>query len=320
MILVVGALSKGRLSKASYELISVAREVGRGDDIAIALFGSGLNEAATEAARLVPQVLVADDPAFALYTAEVWAQAIAWVASEGAASLVLTPGTRSGREYSPRVAVRLNAPLLEDVTRLSAEGSSIEAQRSSFLSRATETLVANAPVVVASVKPGTYPVASALDNPGEQFELEIEIVGSRVQTSDRCAEQSSKVPLAEAEVVVAGGRGVGSAETFERLVVPLADALGAAIGATRAVVDAGWRPYTEQVGQTGKTVQPKVYIAVGISGATQHLSGMNKSRLVIAVNKDRDAPIFQIADYGIVGDVQRVIPALLQELQQVRST
>ena len=120
----------------------------------------------------------------------------------------------------------------------------------------------------------------------------------------------------DAEIVVAGGRGVGDAAGFESVVVRLAEALGAAVGATRAVVDAGWRPYTEQVGQTGKTVQPKIYIAIGISGATQHLSGMNKSKLVIAINKDQDAPIFKIADYGLVGDIQHIVPLLLEQIRQ----
>jgi electron transfer flavoprotein alpha subunit len=159
-------------------------------------------------------------------------------------------------------------------------------------------------------------VATELAAPGEQFELELEITPSRVEKLDQRAEDTTGVSLTDAEIVVAGGRGVGSAEGFEKLVVPLAGALGAAVGATRAVVDAGWRPYTEQVGQTGKTVQPKIYIAVGISGATQHLSGMNKSKLVIAINKDEDSPIFKVADYGLVGDAAQLVPALLQQIRR----
>ena len=316
MIVVVGSCAKGKLSKATYEMVTAARQLGSEWPVAILVLGEKVDELAVEAASIADQVLVADDPALANYSPETWSAAVAWVANEGSARLVLIAASRAGREYSPRVAVRLTAPLLEDVVSLRVENEALWAQRNTFLARATETLTTDAPVVVATVKPGVFPVAAPLDTPGEQYALELTVVPSRVQTMDRRSEDSARVSLAEAEVVVSGGRGVGSAQGFERLVVPLADALGAAVGATRAVVDAGWRPYTEQVGQTGKTVQPKVYLAVGISGATQHLSGMNKSKLVIAINKDADAPIFQVADYGLVGDVEKIVPALLTELRK----
>ena len=138
----------------------------------------------------------------------------------------------------------------------------------------------------------------------------------RLQVTGKTTEKSSRISLSEAEIVVSGGRGVGSAEGFTQYVEGLADRLGAAVGATRAIVDAGWRPYSEQVGQTGKTVQPKVYIAIGISGAVQHLSGMNKSKVIVAINRDAEAPIFKIADYGIVGDVNQLVPAILEELKK----
>lgn len=316
MILVVASHASGRLSKGTYEMVSAARGVGVDLPIAILVLGDKVDAVAAEATKLAEQVLVADQAAFAVYNAEVWSRAVAWVAAEGSARVVLVAASRSGREYSPRVAVRLEAPLLEDVTSLVSEGEAIVAQRYSFLARLTETIRAEAPVVVASVKPGAFPVAEALPVAGEQFEVEIEVTASRVQVSDRRADDAAQVSLTDADIVVAGGRGLGSAESFEKLVLPLAQTLGAAVGATRAVVDAGWRPYTEQVGQTGKTVQPKIYIALGISGATQHLSGMNKSKVVIAINKDADAPIFRVADYGVVGDLQQVVPALMEQVRK----
>ncbi len=319
MILVVASSSGGHLSKGTYEAVSAARGFAAGGTIAILILGHGANAVAEEAARLVEQVLVADRAEFAAYDPEVWAAAVASVALEGEARLVLIEGSRSGREYSARVAVKLDAPLLEDVISLSREEQEMRAQRYSFLARATETIAARAGVAVATLKPGVFSMAEALAEPGEQYDVDLIPAGARVHTFEKRSELSSRVSLADAEIVVAGGRGVRTPEAFERLVVRLAEALGAAVGATRAVVDAGWRPYTDQIGQTGKTVQPKVYIAIGISGAAQHLSGMNKSRTVIAINKDADAPIFQIADYGLVGDVEQIVPALLEQLGRVRS-
>ena len=316
MILVVAGYEKGRLSRATYEMISAARGLRSDAAVTLLILGTGVDRLAEEATRICDQVLVADDPAFAAFHPEHWSEAVASVAADGEASIVLVAATRSGRAYSPRVAVRLDAPLLEDVIQLSRENGTTTAQRYSFLARATETIATDAPVVVASIKPGVFPPADPLEAQGEDYAVDITVAPSRVTISDRRSEESVRVSLTEADVVVAGGRGVGSAEGFAQFVVPLAEALGAAVGATRAVVDAGWRPYTEQVGQTGKTVQPKIYIAVGISGATQHLSGMNKSKLVIAINKDPDAPIFKSADYGLVGDVSRVVPALLARIRR----
>jgi electron transfer flavoprotein alpha subunit len=315
MILVVASSAKGHLSKSTYELVSVARQFAADDSVSILVLGAGVDALANEAARIADQVLVADHPGFSAFDPEVWSAAVGSIASEGDASLILIAASRNGRAYSPRVAVRLNAPLLEDVIALSRATDGFRAQRYSFLARATETILTESPVVIATIKPGIFPPAVASSTPAEQFEVDLTPAPPRVRTFDQRSEESTRVSLADADIVVAGGRGVGSAEGFETLIVPLAEALGAAIGATRAVIDAGWRPYTEQVGQTGKTVQPNVYIAVGISGATQHLSGMNKSKLVIAINKDPDAPIFQVADYGLVGDVNRIVPELLNQFR-----
>ena len=231
-------------------------------------------------------------------------------------AIVLIGGSRSGREYSPRVAIKLDAPLLEDIISLKASRDKLTAQHYTYLARVTETIEAMGPVAVVTIKPGVFNPATPRTEAAEQFDVDLNLPTARLKVTGKTAERSSRVSLTEADIVVSGGRGVGSAEGFTQYVEALADQLGAAVGATRAIVDAGWRPYSEQVGQTGKTVQPKLYIAIGISGAVQHLSGMNKSKTIVAINRDAEAPIFKIADYGIVGDVPQLVPAILAELKK----
>jgi electron transfer flavoprotein alpha subunit len=316
MILMVVEHANGKLSKSTYELAAAARHLDSDGGVAALVLGSGVAAVATEAAYLGDQVLVADRPELALYDAELWAAAVAQIAREGEASTILICASRGGREYSPRVAVKLDAPLLEDVFSLQLSEGTLQAERYTFLNRVTETIQAHAPAVVITVKPGAFAAATPASAAAEQFDVDIDLPARRLAVTGRTTDKSERISLTEAEIVVSGGRGVGTPEGFVELVEGLADQLGAAVGATRAVVDAGWRPYSEQVGQTGKTVQPKAYIAVGISGAVQHLSGMNKSKVIVAINKDADAPIFKIADYGIAGDVKEIVPAMLQELRK----
>ncbi len=316
MILIVAEQAEGKLSKSTYEITQAARELGREGPTTLLVMGSNIASAAAEAALLGDQVLVADLPVLAEYDAEVWAEAVAQIAREGEAHTILIGGSRSGREYSPRVAVKLDAPLIEDAVSLKEESGALRAEHYTFLARVTETVEASGPIVVATIKPGTFAVAKPNAVAAEQYDVELTLAPRRVAVTGRMTEKSERVSLADADVVVAGGRGVGTAEAFTELVEGLADQLGAAVGATRAVVDAGWRPYSEQVGQTGKTVQPKAYFAIGISGAVQHLSGMGKSRLIVAINKDAEAPIFKEVDYGVVGDVKEIVPALIRELKR----
>jgi len=315
VILFVAEHANGTLSKSAYELATAARGLNRGDVTALVL-GNGVASVASAAALIADQVLVGDSADLAHYDAEVWSAAVAQIAAEGEAEVVLIAGSRSGREYSPRVAVKLDAPLLEDVTSLKDEGGVVQAEHYTFLTRVTERVEAKAPVVVVTVKAGAFAVAAPGTAAAEQFDVDLELPKRRLLVTASTKEKTGRIALTEADIVVSGGRGVGTPEGFVALVEGLADQLGAAVGATRAVVDAGWRPYSEQVGQTGKTVQPKAYIAVGISGAVQHLSGMNKSKCIVAINKDGDAPIFKIADYGIVGDVKEIVPAMIQELRK----
>jgi electron transfer flavoprotein alpha subunit len=316
MILIVAEHTNAKLAKSAYEMTQAARSLKREGPITLLVLGHGVAAAAGQAALLGDQVLVADLPELAQYDAELWAAAVAQIAQEGEAHTVLIGGSRSGREYSPRVAVKLDAPLIEDAISLEDVDGALEAEHYTFLARVTERVRAEGPVVVASIKPGSFAAASPNATAAEQYDVELNLPPRRFTVTARMSEKTERVSLTEAEIVVAGGRGVGSPEGFTALVEGLADQLGAAVGATRAVVDAGWRPYAEQVGQTGKTVQPKAYIAIGISGAVQHLSGMGKSKLIVAINKDADAPIFKEADYGIVGDVQQIVPAILSELRK----
>lgn len=311
MILIVAEHASGSLSKVSLEMVSAARASGHAGPVTMLVLGSGVGPVAAEAARVAEQVLVFDSPEAAELSAARTAAAAADIAGQGGATLVLTSGSRFGREFAPRLAVRLSAPYLEDVISLEGALGQLRGRRYSHLARVTETVSAEGSVIVASVKPGAFDPAPA-DQSGQEYDIELQLPESRVQITGRVSEDTGRVALAEANVVVTGGRGVGSAEKFGELVEGLADAMGAGVGATRAVVDAGWRPYGEQVGQTGKTVAPGAYIALGVSGAVQHMSGMGKSRYIVAVNKDAEAPIFKVADYGIVGDVNEIVPALIE--------
>jgi electron transfer flavoprotein alpha subunit len=315
MILLVMSHSNGRLAKASYELAGAAQQIERDGSRTALVMGNGVGQAASEAARIADRVLVVDRPELAHYDPEVWSEVVAQVARETHARTILVSATRNGCEYSPRLAVKLDAALLEDVVSIHCEAEALAASRHCFLTRVTENIESTSPATVVTIKPGAFPVAAA-EQSGEQAAIEVHVPQPRLKVVHKASEATDRVPLGEADIVVAGGRGLGTPQGFTELIGGLADQLGAAVGATRAVVDAGWRPYAEQVGQTGKTVQPKAYIAVGISGAVQHLSGMNRSKVIVAINKDPEAPIFNVADYGIVGDVQKIVPAMIQELRR----
>ncbi len=316
MILTVVEHARGKVSNSTYEMVTCARQIGREGPVTALVLGSGVMAVANEVALLAEQVLVADHADLAQYDPELWSAAVAQIAREGDAHTILIGGSRTGREYSPRVAVKLDAPLLEDVISVTEVEGTLAAERYTCLARLTEKVTTHAPVAVITIRQGAFAAAMPGTQAAQQLDVDLTLPARRVQITGKSAEKISRISLAEAEIVVAGGRGVGSAEGFRNLVEGLADRLGAAVGATRAVVDAGWRPYAEQVGQTGKTVQPKVYIAIGISGAVQHLSGMGKSKCIVAINKDADAPIFKVADYGIVGDVHQIVPAMIAALRK----
>lgn len=326
MILIVTFDNDGRLPRNALELVSAGRQLASatGMELAGAVYGASPAAAASELATYVPAVLAVSAPDLAPFRAEVAAAAVAASVEELGARVVMAAATRSGLSFTPRLAVALDAALLEDVVAVwaAAGAGGITAQRYSYLARVTETVRSLADSVVISLKPNVTPLAGKADQAGAVSAREHAAADSekRVAVTGRSGARGGSVPLEEAKVVIAGGRGLGDAEGFKAAVEPLAAALGAGVGATRAVVDAGWRPYAEQVGQTGKSVAPDLYVALGISGAVQHLSGMNRSKVIVAVNKDAEAPIFKAADYGIVGDAKQIAPELLTAVRELLSS
>uniref|UniRef100_A0A831UFC5 Electron transfer flavoprotein subunit alpha/FixB family protein n=3 Tax=Thermus islandicus TaxID=540988 RepID=A0A831UFC5_9DEIN len=313
MVLVVLDHDGSRLKKGSLEALTRARRLAEafGERVAGVLLAE--EKAPLEEARKHVEVLYT--ATLGPYTAERWAAGVLKAAEAAGAKAVVAPSSRQSRTYLGRVAYALKAGLLEDTLDSWPEGGEVHATRYAYLNRVTQRVKAALPVVL-TVKPNTTPLAEPLSGEAEVVPLSVPEVPT-VEVLERLPEERKGVSLAEADIVVTGGRGMGSPEAFG-LVEELAALLGGAVGATRAVVDAGWRPYAEQVGQTGKTVQPSLYIALGVSGAVQHLAGMNKSKYIVAVNKDPEAPIFKHADYGIVGDVHQVLPALIQAVKKLK--
>lgn len=308
----------GELKKNAYETVTAARNLAlqSGGSFSALLVG---DKVAGLAEKLAPygaaDVIVVEEPRLAQYASGAVANAIATVAKNEGADVVLVSNTSHGKDLAPRVAVRLGAGIAPDVVALTINGGDIVATRPVYAGKARVDVKVSSPVKVFSLRPNVF-TASASDGAaptvrsaqvtfGEK-DFAAKVVETRVNTGKR--------DVAEADIIVSGGRGLKGPENFN-LVEELAEALGGAVGASRAVVDAGWRPHGEQVGQTGKTVSPSLYIACGISGAVQHLAGMSSSKFIVAINKDKDAPIFSVADYGIIGDAFEVMPILTQEVK-----
>lgn len=242
------------------------------------------------------------------------AQAIADLVKQGDYAAVIFSGSSYGKDIAPRVAAKLDVPLATDATGIDVDGSDLVVTRPIYGGRAIAKVTMEGSPKLISVRPNVFRAsgaAASVDN------VTVDTANSKVTVRETRAAAGSKVDVAEAPIVVSGGRGLKGPENWH-LLESLRDALGSscALGASRAVVDAGWRPHAEQVGQTGKTVSPQLYFAVGISGAMQHLAGMRSAKTIVAINKDPEAPIFKVADYGIVGDVTEVLPRLTEEIRQ----
>jgi len=319
-VLIVAETSGGALRPGSLELVTAGRVVATelGGQLVALVMGAGVDAAAaTVAACGVDRVLVADDPALGAITNEAATATLLAAIDTLGPKVVLIPGTTAGRDYAPRAAARLGVGLAADCVGLSVEGGDLVAVRPVLGGRVqTAVRMPGSRPQMATVRPGGFEKASSTGGGAmpEPLSFSLGADTRRVTVSGTTHEDAGAASLDSAQIIVAGGRGLKEPDKFA-LIEELAATLGAAVGASRAVVDAGWRPHHEQVGQTGRTVAPKLYIAVGISGAVQHLVGMQGAETIVAINRDPDAPIFKIASFGIVGDLFEVVPAVIAELK-----
>jgi electron transfer flavoprotein alpha subunit len=313
----------GEVRRVSHEVLTAARKVadGLGDEVhALAIGGAGVGGAAAGLGRYgADRIFVAESEALARYSSEGYAGVATDFIREHACRVAIFPASAMGKDLAPRVSARLSAGYAAECTGLEIEGGQLVATRPLYAGKVFSTVAFDTEPAVVSVRANVFtpqerPAAGEL----QRLEARVDPTAFGAVVREIRAAAGKKLDVSEAPIVVAGGRGLRDPENF-KLLDELAEALGAAVGASRAVTDAGWRPHGEQVGQTGKTVSPQLYFAIGISGAIQHLAGMRTARYIVAINKDPDAPIFKIADYGIVGDLFEILPRLTEEVRRLRA-
>ena len=321
-ILIFGEVRGGALKAITRELVNAANQLSQsgGGPVSLALVGEGTDQALAEAKSLpVARVFTAKHPLLASYSSQGYAVALASVVTASDANLVLFGATAMGRDLSARTAARCSAALFGDCTELVMNNGALRVKRPVYSGKVYAELESKAPLQMVSIRPNVFAPATGTGT-AEVVDVPVQIEESHMRGRVKEIVQTAggTKDLTEAEIIVAGGRSLKSSENFA-ILEDLASALGASVGASRAAVDAGYRPHSNQVGQTGKVVNPKLYIAVGISGAIQHLVGMRTSKVIVAINKDENAPIFQKADYGIVGDLFEIVPRITEEFKKLRT-
>lgn len=313
----------GDLRRAALEAVTAARAVAdvRGGAVHAILFGApGIgSHAARLGAHGADSVIVVEHAAFANNNPEAVAATIA--SKMAGYGVFVCAASATGKDIAPRVAAKLKVPVASDAVAMTASATSITVTHPGYTGKILQTLTLTASPAVVSVRPGAFlPKENAKAGTVEAFAPASDPSASRVKVTETATGNTAKLDLGEAPVIISGGRGLKEASNF-KLVEDLAAAFGnAAVGATRAVTDDGWRPHSDQIGQTGRLVSPDLYIACGISGAIQHLAGMRTSKTIVAINKDKEAPIFKIADYGIVGDVLEILPVLTAAVKQAKAS
>jgi len=321
-ILIVAEIQKGQIREASFELATVAAKISSetGREVNSLVLGkdaAGLAEAFSK--RGGGKVLLADDDLLANYSVDASNTAIRAAVEAAGADLILLSNTPSGWDVAPRIAAGLDAAFISDCFKIEVDGGNLAFTRRVFNGKLDARLSAQSDVAVVTMQPGcAAPFDGSTDGSVTPLAVSLSADALRAKFVEIKASESTGVDLSKAEIIVSGGRGVGAPEKFPEVIQPLADALGGAMGASRPVVDAGWLPHEYQVGSSGQVVTPKLYIAAGISGAIQHLVGMKGSNYIIAINKDPDAPIFEVANVGVVGDLFEVVPALTKAVTEAK--
>jgi electron transfer flavoprotein alpha subunit len=317
-VLVFAEQRDGVLKKVAFEMLTAGAELAGqlGGSVEAVLLGSGLGELPQTLAQYgAAKVYVADDPALQPYASEAYAGTLAQAVAQAEPAILLIGATAMGRDLAPRLAARLGVGVASDCTALEIDGGRLLATRPIFAGKALAKVKLHGTPQIAGVRPNVLPAREP--NPGAVADVQPLAAAAdnvRARVVDIVGAGVGEIDVAEADIIVSGGRGVGGPDGFAPL-RSLARELGAAVGASRAAVDAGWITHSHQVGQTGKTVTPNLYIACGVSGAIQHLAGMKTAKVIVAVNKDPEAPIFKLANYGIVGDLFEVVPHLEKEFK-----
>jgi electron transfer flavoprotein alpha subunit len=314
----------GELRKVALESVTAARKAadsaGGGEVHALVIGAPGIAARGEALGNYgADLVIVVEHPDLAHYSPEVFAATIAERLGGGGYRGAFLPASAEGRDLAPRVAAKLGVSLASDITEFEFQGDAVVCRHPAYTGKVIVTLRLTSNPAVLSIRPGSVtPVEQARTARIETAAPAMDPKAAVLKVSELTGRTAAKLDLGEASIIVSGGRGLRGAENF-KLVEDLADAIGnAAVGATRAVTDDGWRPATDQIGQTGRLVSPDLYIAVGISGAVQHLAGMRNAKTIVAINKDKDAPIFKVADYGIVGDLFEIVPRLTAEVRKAR--
>ena len=310
---IVAELRDGAYRKVSFEIASAARKLADqlGEEVCAVVCGSGVEGKAAELGKYgVDKAYVADNPALEPYTTDAHAAAVAKIVKEKDPAILFLAASVQGKDLSSRLAGKLATGLATDCTALRIDGGKLVATRPMYAGKCFGEIMTSSFPQMATLRPNVFAIVeSAKAGAVEKYDPALDPAQLKTKVADFQKDVSGKIELTEANIIVSGGRGMKGPENFN-ILEDLAKVLGAAVGASRAAVDAGWRVQTDQVGQTGKTVSPNLYIACGISGAIQHLAGMSSSKFIVAVNKDPEAPIFQRADYGIVDDLFKVVPEM----------
>ncbi|HEY9775258.1 MAG TPA: electron transfer flavoprotein subunit alpha/FixB family protein [Planktothrix sp.] len=316
-ILVFIEQRNGRVRKASLEALSEAVRQAGGEPVSAVVVGENVKVLAEQIKQYKPgKILVVDGADFASYSTEAYAAALSEATKKEQPRYVFAAYTSMAKDLIPRVAARLDAACVSDVVELRKEGDKLEPIRPMYSGKAYGRMDLSSSLAMIMLRPNVFALAHAdAGHSATVEELSVKPDKVRAKVVETHASEGQKIELSEASIIVSGGRGIKGPENWPML-QQMCDVLGAALGASRAVVDAGWIDHQHQVGQTGKTVSPQLYIAVGISGAIQHLAGMSSSKIIVAINKDPDAPIFKHATYGLVGDVFEIVPKLTEEFKK----